>query len=1227
MKRKLSVPSFLIPSSPWRGILLAFVLAFCFSAAHAFDVNGRIKGNVVDATGAVVPNVTVVATNQLTGIKYTTKSQANGDYLFPELPVGTYSISVSVPGFKTFTATGIVLTIDQEYVEPVALATGSTGENIEVVADSVQVNTTDMQLSNIVDSTQMEELPLIGRAFTGLELIEPGVQASSDRFGTYSVSGAQTQQSSFLINGADINDLPLNTPVVNPNLDAIDQFNLIEGPLNAEYDRNSGGVVSATIKQGTNHFHGDVFEFYRDTFLDTPNFFAYNVPSPGSTTPGYKTITPYHQNIYGGTIGGPILRDKFFGFFGFQGTHERVPGSDGSSNVFSTAQRTGDFSTDFINPTLPPGQQCQQVLGYCFAANPIPASITIPGCNNATDTWLSCATRLNGVFPASAFNPISAKLLSTYIPLPNNSTNGYNYPSVSATKDNQFIGRLDFNPTEKNRFTFVGIYDHSTTLDTIPFTGATLPGFGEVDAATVQQYTFDYVRQFSPSLVNDFAIHYTRFNFPVVFPQNVVSPSSLGFNITPQDAAAASVPTMGVGSYFTLGFSTNGPQPRIDQTYQADDNLSKSWGHHNLKFGYDIRKFYVENPFNASNSGNYGFSAGGTYSSGDPGLDFLFGNSNSYAQGSGALIQAYAWLNYMYAQDSWKVTNTLTLNFGLGYQIDTPLDSLQYGGEAVACYKPGQQSVIFPTAPLGLDYPGDKGCGTAAGAYTRFGDFGPRIGFAYAPDLGIFSGGNSKKLAIRGGFGIYYNRTEEETALQNLETPPFGGSTGGAGDFGGVPSFANPFADINNGLTTGPVVNKMPTPGQASEPNKFPFVFAKKGENINFAGYEPMYLNTYNANFRSPYAENFQLTVERELPSHTIARVSYVGSLAHHNQTTTEGNPVTPAGHAACLADPSCSSLSTQYYRAYQPYFFPGNTAYGYVDPNSGVNPFFGIGTIGSAGSSNYNALQVGIQKGLSHGLQMQVSYTYAHAMDTASSFENSGFGEGSTRGYNQFNTGLNYGDAAFDARQRLVIAPIYVVPRVATGSEFKPLNLLLSGWQVSGIATFANGFPYDIAYGGGSANSEWCAPYATYYACPDEPNQIAPLVHSNPRVRDAGNPAATDWFQNNGFLAPAPLGQFGTISRDKFHGPGINNTNMILAKNFSLSADGVRRLQLRMESDNVFNHTQFNNPSSGVSTQQDQVPGSNPAVFYTGLSTSGLGQIGGAASGRLTQIAAKIYF
>lgn len=1174
---------------------LCIILIGAIGIAHAIDVKARIRGTVTDPQGAVLAGIKVTALNEATGVKFEAVTGADGGYLFPQLPIGTYTVSVSASGFKGFTAKGIVLDVDQEYVEPVKLAVGSTAEVVEVAASPVQVDTTDIQLSNVVDSTEMTELPLIGRGFTGLELILPGVQASSDRFGSFSVSGGQTQQSEYLINGADTNDIALNTVALSPNLDAIDQFNLIDGPLNAEYDRNSGGIVSATIKEGTNHFHGDAYDFYRDTFLNTLSYFQKNAVT------GKGVVQPYHQNIFGGTVGGPIFHDKLFFFGAYEGTRQRVPDGAGNVSVYDSNNLAGNFSAeDNGTGARPDGTQS---WGNFFP-NPIPASVSIPGCATAGETWAQCAYDLGGVFPSSSFNPIATALVAKYVPAPNSGTYGYLFNPVTTTSSNQYIGRIDYSINPANQITALGIYSKRLVTDTLPFTGATLPGFGDQNTLVIQQYTGDYVHQFNSTTVNDLAGHYTRFNYQAVEPQGTVSPSSLGFNINPQDAAAASVPTISVGGSdvgFTLGFSTNGPQPRIDQVAQLDDNLSKVIGHHTLKFGYDGRRFNVSNPFFANNSGSFSFGNSGTYSTGDGGLDFLLGIPTTYAQGSGASIIAEAFLNYVFAQDNWKVTDKFTLQYGVGYSVDTPLHNLQYGGSGIACIIPGEQSTVFANAPVGLVYGGDKGCTNSAQATARYGEFGPRVGFIYAPDWGPISGGPGK-FSIRGGFGIYYDRTEEESSLQTLETPPFGTTTSGAG-FIGAPSFADPFTDVNN---------------SGSVANPFPYTFPKKGDVIDYSALEPIFnISTYGKDFRAPYAENIQLSLEREFPSRVVARVSYVGSLARHNQVTTDANPVTTAGHAACVADTTfCNNPTQAIFREEQSYFFPDHTASGAIDPNTGIPGYLDIGLVGSGGNSNYHSLQANVEKAATHNLYFQLSYTWAHALDDASSFENAGFGSASTRGYNQWAPELNYGDSNFDVRQRLVFSPIYISPTFRRTAEwYNPLNLALSGWEVSGIVTLASGFPFDVSYAGGSANSEYCPDFTNFYACPDAPNQVAAVAKSgDPRTRTTLHGTSGAYVSKASWVNE-PLGTFGNSRRDIAHGPGINNTNMVLAKDVYFSSDRTRYVQFRMESDNVFNHTQFNNPST---TWNDGVL-NNP--------NSSFGYISSTASARLTQLALKIYF
>jgi hypothetical protein len=1197
--------------SVWRRVIVGILLAVSFSYAHAADVNAHIKGTVTDPAGAVIAKASVVATNEATGVKYTTESSGTGEYLFPQLPIGTYTIKVSAPGFKEFHATGIVLNIAQEYVEPAVLSVGATSDVVEIHADSVQVNTTDMQLSNIVNSSQMVELPLINRAFAGLALTLPGVQASSDRFTTTnSVSGGQGQQTSYLVNGADDNDFALNTLVVSPNLDAIDQFNLIDGPLNAEYDRNSGGIISATIKQGGNRFHGNVFEFYRDTFLNTNNFFQKTFNSAGQVTNRPAT---FHQNIFGGTIGGPILKDKLFFFGAYQGTRQAVPQTPTTNvTVYTPAQLAGDFSSFNGTATTRPASatvvtnpdgttKTIAAASYGkFSGNSIPSTISVPGCTTPLETWAQCAYDRGGKFPTTAFNSISSTLIKQYVPAANSGTN-FVYNSTTVTSGNQYIGRFDYALNTRNQFTVVGLYNQQTTSNGLPFSGSNLPGFGDGSLTHSQVWTGEWVHQFSASAVNDLAGHYTRLDFNSGAPQKTVAPSSVGFAITPQvTTGAQTIPRIALGApYFTLGGTNNGPQPRVDGNMQFDDILSKTYGHHSLKFGYDFRKFSVVNLFLASNSGNYSFATSNPFSSGDQSLDFVFGNPSSYSQGSGNIIQANAFLNYMFAQDSWKIFPTFTLNYGLGYSIDTPLINNQYGGIAVGCAILSQQSKVFPGAPKGLNYPGDPGCTKSGAAYTRYTEVGPRIGFAWAPDLGAISG-SPGKLSFRGGFGIYYNRTEEETSLQSLGTPPFGITSLGAGDFTGRPQFANPYADINNGFRQSAGGKAGAPLPKASQPNRFPYVPPTSGQAVDFSQYgQIVNISAWGPGFRAPYSENFQLSVEREMPSQIVARLSYVGALGRHNQEGYEGIPITPAGHAACLASPAC-------------YNDPDNQALTYAGTHTAtLDPNFAeMGLVGSDATSSYHSLQASVQKAQTHGLSFQMSYTYSHSQDTASSFENSGFGQNGSRGYNQYDTSRNWGDSLFDARHRFVFAPIYVVPSLKSGNWYSPLNLLVSGWQVSGIMTLATGMPFDISYAGGTSNSLWCADNSSYYACPDAPNQIAP-INRNFNIRAKNAAGLTTYFAPTSW-APETLGTFGNTHRNPYHGPGINNTNMILAKNFNLSADGARQLQLRMESDNVFNHTQFNNPAS---TWAD-----------SGLSAS-FGKISTAAPARQTQLAVKIKF
>ncbi len=656
-------------------------------------------------------------------------------------------------------------------------------------------------------------------------------------------------------------------------------------------------------------------------------------------------------------------------------------------------------------------------------------------------------------------------------------------------------------------------------------------------------------------MLNEFRLGYTRLNFRTGTPVNVRQPSDVGFaNIFPQLPQGAGYPQINITGYFVLGGTSNGPQPRKDQTYQITDNFSINKGRHSFKFGYDGRKFQVWNPFAAQNDGVFGFSTSGLYSTGDPGLDFLLGVPSTYGQGSGSIIISDAYEHYLYGQDQWKVKDNLTITYGAGYQIDTPIAEYQNSGISRVCFQPTVQSSVFPTAPLGYTLPGDPGCNKYGGANTHYNHLGPRAGFAYSPDWGSISGGRGK-LSIRGGFGLYFNRGEEELNLQDLGIAPFGLSSLGVRDASGAvtlrPSFPDPYTDIA---------------GNGSITNPFPYVTPAAGDtSIDFSQFLPFgfNLNTLNKNFTTPYAMNYNLTVERELPAQIILRVGYVGAHGSNLVTSYTFNPMTPAGVQQCLATPDCVDD-------------PGDAPLNF--PN--LYPFPGdiwasAGQQSNGGYSNYNSLQVTVEKRFSHGLAFTSAYTYSHSLDISSSFEDSAFqAGGGVNPYGDFSR--DYANSAFDARHRWAFAFDYEIPSLKHLWASAP-GVVFDGWRVSGFNAVQTGFP--ILLQASNNNSLTCDLDLSFYGCPDRPDLVSKPTILNPKTSVIGS-LNHYWFDPASYTDNA-VGTLGTAGRNSLTGPGYWNTDVSLQKDTRITEG--KTLQLRIEFYNVFNHTNFANPSGNV--------------------------------------------
>jgi hypothetical protein len=1126
-------------------ILLGFVPPISAQKDYA-----ALHGTVTDETGAVIPEATVKVLNASTGISTVRTTDKSGYYIFTQLQVGgPYKVTVTAPGFETFVATGLMLNVNDNREQGARMKVGAALQTVEVSATALQVETSNTQLQQVATAQQLESLPMEGRDAAGLQKLEPGVVESSDRFGSYSSNGSETPQNSYLLNGADINDGPLQDEGIQVNPDALEQENIVTSTMNPEFARNSGAVVNQILKAGTNQFHGSGFEFYRDTFLNNGNYFS-------------ATRPVFHQNLYGGTLGGPVIKGKFFFFSAYQGRRNRTANTVLQPTLDSD-QFKGVFSSDLNYSTEQPNNQPNTVkingkevsVSDSLTANPMPFAYA--GCKAGTP-WALCfdnggSGKATIDVPTSTWNKIASNLIKTYVPPANVGADLYNFNALNTAAADQGILRLDYTPSPSDNIWGASVFQSAPSFNTLPFGGGSFPGFGQVAARHSKVFSAAWTHTFNPNMLNELRAGYYRFNFSAVIPANPMAPSSFGFSINPQ-LSQSGLPYLGIGNYFALGFSFEGPQPRLDTNLSYADNYSWVRGNHSLKFGASFEQFRVHNPFGYYNNGIYNFAGGGEYSSGDPLLDFALGIADSYNQTNDGFIDAVAAETYAYAQDNWKVTPDFTFNYGIAWDAEEPNQNRQFGGLGIICWQNSSTtSRIFPGGAPGLTYPGDPGCNSAGSPVTHHNRFGPRIGFAWSPSSGpaaLIGNPGAHNFSVRAGFGLYYNRDQEEQSLQNLGDPPFLYMSHGAGDFGGSPAFANPFEDIATGK---------------SEANPYPFTPPKAGGKVDWAIYNELDLAAFDKSYSVPYAYNYNLNIQRSFGNNLLAQVGYVGSEGRRLASWYEGDNITPAGHALCLANPSCAGLPQ-----YTHYFFWQYAAQPATSP-SGLPWYWSVGMQNTEGSSNYNSLQASLRDDGYHGLQFTLGYTYSHALDDGSGYE-SGTGT-RVRNYVPGFEYLNYGDSDFDARQRLAVSYVYTVPVSGFLKQNRALGETLGGWGIGGVTAVQNGFPIGVNMG--TQRSLWCDALS-YFGCPDVPMTSSFKIKTyNPR----SNASTHQYFDTTPFSAE-PIGTFGNTVRNFFHGPGFNYTNLQIFKKVHFTSDSSRYLELRLEAFNAFNHANFAAPS-----------------------------------------------
>jgi hypothetical protein len=1157
------------------------------------SITGSISGEVLDPSGAVIPGATVVATDSQTGVQTKVSTDAQGFYNFPALPVGTYSLTVTQSGFKTYTRTGLVVDTNSQLRADVTLPVGAVNEKIEIRSDAEHVDTESTQMGEVIGEKNITAVPLNGRSYTDLLALQPGVSpynssdtgtaGISDRAvdgglnaGNQSVNGQRETANGFMVNGSNVEEGKNNGAAVIPNLDSIEEFRIITNNFDAEYGNYSGGQINVVTKSGTNRWHGSGFEFLRNTALDARNYFN-PAPSPKGD---------FKQNQFGGTFGGPLRKDKTFFFLDYQGTRQ-VQGITQNEQVPSVNDRTGDLSdqADSFVTTDANGDTVPTTVNGSYWASVLSGRLGYPVSNGENYYAPGCTTNTqcvfpNAVIPQNAWSPAATQLLQ-FIPTPNLGGDFFNSSALSQNlRDDKGGLRLDQNTRFGTIFGYYFLDDY--VLDSpYPNGGATVPGFSGNTAGRAQLINLGSTKNFGSSMVNEARFSYVRNSIALAEPTGGLGHTlqSLGF-VTPWNATTGGIsaiePSLEGVPYITFNnFALGVPQVstrQFNNSFQWLDNFSKVMGTHTLKFGGQFHYDQINERNLAAENGQFAFSGSET---GLDFADFLIGAPDSLTQASPQILDSRSKYYALYAQDSWRVTSNLVLNYGLRWEASMPWYDTQNKIETIV---PGLQSRVFPGAPTGWVVPGDPGIPRTL-APTKWDNFSPRLGLAYSPSassgfLGKLFGGPGK-TSIRVGAGLYYSSVEDLSQFLEVGDPPYGLYYGSANP----PLLEAPYITRSDGQSVG---------------QRFPFVFpstnvsaSNPNTTFDWSTVEPIsYGFSFDHRNKLPYSEHYEFSLQRQVSANTVISASYVGNQGHRLVTSIEANPANPA-LCLFLSDPAnldpnspvCGPFSET------PSGGPYVTSTGQVIPSvRPLGPLFDTNPfVSTVANSRYNSLQASVSHSTG-SLSFLAGYTYSKCLDNASGLQDSTY---------PFDPRRSIGLCGFDVTNNLVFSYNWLLPfdhLVSSGWERR----LASGWSLSGITTFASGLPISLSEDDDNA-------LIGANAVPvDVPNFAGGkvLADTNPRNGNA--------YFNTSLFSNEQLGQFGNSRRRFFHGPGINNFNMALSKNTKITES--KSLELRFEAFNLFNHAQFTNPTGEINSGQ-------------------FGFVTGARDPRIMQLGAKFLF
>jgi len=1066
----------------------------------AQETSAGITGRVTDPTGSAIVGASVKAKDLDRGTDWPTSTNEDGIYAFPRVPNGRYSLTVEAKGFKTFVNPSLTLEVNQRARIDVTLQVGALTETIEVTGQAALLQTDTTQVGATVDAGQIDHTPLISRNPVALALLSAGVtnpdpsSFNSGQRGTGGgrpyVNGNREEANNFMLDGMDNNFTSDNLVSYQPNPDAIEEFRLITNNASAEFGSFQGGIINVVLKSGTNQYHGNLFEDFRNDALNSNSWANnWNGPSPGVAVPR----AALRWNQFGGTFGGPIFKDKLFFFIDEQSLRQDVPPSTSSTTVMPTAWRTGDFSS-LLDPTQTGvGKTIQLYNPNSVAANTVCSASNLTPCNRAPFP--------NNVIPQSQLNPAAVKLMSSsFYPQPQYNrftTANYYYSSWSQLYSDQGDMKLDWRPNEKDYFTArisKGRQD-APGLNTMPIY------YGSFNTAPFQNGVINWTRTLSARMVNEF-----RFGVNNVDQINGGQDEGLG-NLAQavgiQNAGTGLLALGGAngnGSGFTyvgaLGSTNIGVQQDFaNTTWQYTDNLTITRGRHMMKMGAQLLREWI-NVFYSGNNGRSGFmdfsgqftAQNGFAPSGSQlgEADFMLGLTSDYGRG----LQSGTWgqrsnVLGLYFQDDWRATNNLTLNLGLRWEYHSPWVEVE-NRQANFNEWTGQLELAAPL-PSNLAAPPGQAplvMSNEPGLYSSYKkDFQPRVGFAWTPDF------LNKKIVFRGAYTISSYLEGTGTNLRTTLNPPFEQEFETRYNIGG--QYLYPASTLDQGL-------------YGLNP-KNPYA----GATIRL--WDPL--------DRPADVQQWNFSMDVQIPAQQVLTVGYVGQHGDH----------------LMVAMPYLQNIVTNGVVTQGPYL-SGNPAL-----RSEISQISGTASIGKQG---YQSLQATLRKRFTAGLEYQVAFTYSHGMSDSIGYYGQGGQAGSQSAYWQYLycQACEMGPTYFDAKFMFVPSFTYHVP-FGRGLHFgnnwnKPLDAVLGGWQLGGIWTAHTGYPLTIKYNADTSGTGQRSDRVNVVGTPSDPHLIGP---------------GESYLGIGAYAAPAH-GTYGNIGVGTDRGPGMSRFDLSLSKQFHLS-------------------------------------------------------------------------